>query len=147
MKRREFIKTVGLGASVLTIPGLLASCTKAHKRPNILFIMTDQHTLNAMSATGNPYLKTPAMDSLADNGVMFTNSYCTSPVCGPARSGETEDTFISHLAVATNCGQLKVGSFSRSERMVKWNECLRIERTLGNKAEFVGEKIYSKIFQ
>lgn len=44
-----------------------------------------------------------------------------------ARSGETEDTTISHLSVGLNGGQLKVGSFTRSERMAKWNECLRIE--------------------
>jgi enolase len=43
-----------------------------------------------------------------------------------ARSGETEDVSISHLAVGLGCGQLKVGSFARSERMAKWNECLRI---------------------
>jgi enolase len=55
-----------------------------------------------------------------------------------ARSGETEDAFISHLAVATNAGQLKVGSFARSERMVKWNEILRIRRDLGVRAEFRG---------
>lgn len=57
-----------------------------------------------------------------------------------ARSGETEDAFISHLAVATNAGQLKVGSFSRSERMVKWNEVLRIARSLGDKATFFDAK-------
>jgi enolase len=55
-----------------------------------------------------------------------------------ARSGETEDTFIAHLAVATNAGQLKVGSFSRSERMAKWNELLRIERELGPRARYPG---------
>jgi enolase len=55
-----------------------------------------------------------------------------------ARSGETEDAFISHLAVATNAGQLKVGSFARSERMVKWNEVLRIQRHLGAAARFAG---------
>lgn len=48
-----------------------------------------------------------------------------------ARSGETEDVTISHLATGLGCGQLKVGSFSRSERMTKWNECLRIEELLG----------------
>jgi enolase len=58
-----------------------------------------------------------------------------------ARSGETEDTFIAHLAVATNAGQLKVGSFARSERMAKWNEILRIERYLGSKGRFVGGEI------
>jgi len=55
-----------------------------------------------------------------------------------ARSGETEDAFIAHLAVATNAGQLKVGSFTRSERMVKWNEVLRIERDLGTRGRFAG---------
>ncbi|MBM1634540.1 phosphopyruvate hydratase [Sulfitobacter mediterraneus] len=48
-----------------------------------------------------------------------------------ARSGETEDVSISHLSTGLGCGQLKVGSFTRSERMVKWNECLRIQRDLG----------------
>ena len=60
-----------------------------------------------------------------------------------ARSGETEDAFISHLAVATNAGQLKVGSFSRSERMAKWNEVLRIQRRLGSRARFRGAAIFS----
>lgn len=54
-----------------------------------------------------------------------------------ARSGETEDVSISHLSVGLGCGQLKVGSFTRSERMAKWNECLRIEEILGRDA-FVG---------
>ncbi len=62
-----------------------------------------------------------------------------------ARSGETEDAFISHLAVATNAGQLKVGSFARSERMAKWNEVLRIERRLGDRAKFIGAGIYDSI--
>ena len=50
-----------------------------------------------------------------------------------ARSGETEDVTISHLATGLGCGQLKVGSFARSERMAKWNECLRIEEVLGQR--------------
>lgn len=59
-----------------------------------------------------------------------------------ARSGETEDALISHLAVATNAGQIKVGSFARSERMAKWNELLRIGRCLSdNKAVFAGRTI------
>jgi enolase len=58
-----------------------------------------------------------------------------------ARSGETEDVFIAHLAVATEAGQLKVGSFSRSERMAKWNEVIRIARNLGQRATFAGAGI------
>ena len=57
-----------------------------------------------------------------------------------ARSGETEDTTIVHLAVGWNAGQLKVGSFTRSERMAKWNEALRIEEALGGKARFAGRR-------
>jgi enolase len=55
-----------------------------------------------------------------------------------ARSGETEDVTIAHLAVGWGSGQLKVGSFARSERMAKWNEVLRIEEALGAGARFAG---------
>ena len=55
-----------------------------------------------------------------------------------ARSGETEDVTIVHLAVGWDAGQLKVGSFTRSERMAKWNEGLRIEEALGSAARFAG---------
>jgi enolase 1/2/3 len=54
------------------------------------------------------------------------------------RSGETEDTFIADLAVAVNAGQIKTGSASRSERTAKYNQLLRIEETLGRRAEFPG---------
>ena len=59
-----------------------------------------------------------------------------------ARSGETEDAFISHLAVATDAGQLKVGAFSRGERMAKWNEAIRIQNALGDRARFIGAHIF-----
>ena len=55
-----------------------------------------------------------------------------------ARSGETEDVAIAHLAVGWNAGQLKVGSFARSERLAKWNEVLRIADALGEDARFAG---------
>jgi len=55
-----------------------------------------------------------------------------------ARSGESEDVTIVHLAVGWHAGQLKVGSFARSERMAKWNETLRIEEALGAQARFAG---------
>ena len=54
------------------------------------------------------------------------------------RSGETEDTFIADLAVATNCGQIKTGSASRSDRMAKYNQLIRIEQELGASARYLG---------
>ena len=76
--------------------------------------------------------------------VELTQSAGWNPIIS-ARSGETEDPFISHLAVATNAGQLKVGSFTRGERMAKWNEVLRIERDLGQRARFMGRSILDRV--
>jgi enolase len=61
-----------------------------------------------------------------------------------ARSGETEDTTIVDLAIGWNVGQLKVGSFARGERMVKWNHALRIEEQLGAQARFAGSGVFRK---
>jgi enolase len=56
------------------------------------------------------------------------------------RSGETEDTFIADLAVATGAGQIKTGSASRTDRIAKYNQLLRIEEELGPSARFLGLK-------
>ena len=55
------------------------------------------------------------------------------------RSGETEDSTIADLAVALNCGQIKTGSASRSDRMAKYNQLLRIEEELGDEAFYPGK--------
>lgn len=60
------------------------------------------------------------------------------------RSGETEDTTISHLVTALGTGQIKTGSASRTDRIAKYNELLRIEETLGEKAEYKGKQIFNK---
>jgi enolase len=57
------------------------------------------------------------------------------------RSGETEDTTIADLAVATNCGQIKTGSLARSERNAKYNQLIRIEQTLGAAARYAGRTV------
>ncbi len=60
------------------------------------------------------------------------------------RSGETEDNFIADLAVATNAGQIKTGSMSRSDRIAKYNQLLRIEEELGNKAKYAGSEVFAR---
>jgi len=92
MNRRDFMRLAGLGVLAAGMPqhgwagepesGLAA---KPSKRPNILFIMTDQQHAGMMSCAGNPWLKTPAMDSLAANGMRFERAYCANPVCQPSR--------------------------------------------------------------
>ena len=58
------------------------------------------------------------------------------------RSGETEDATIADLAVATNCGQIKTGSLSRSDRLAKYNQLLRIEEDLGPAARYTGASAF-----
>ena len=60
------------------------------------------------------------------------------------RSGETSDTTIADLAVATNCGQIKTGSLARSDRLAKYNQLLRIEEQLGSMAHYAGREVLPK---
>jgi enolase len=60
------------------------------------------------------------------------------------RSGETEDTFIADLVVATGAGQIKTGSASRTDRIAKYNQLLRIEEELGTSAKFAGRKAFKQ---
>ena len=60
------------------------------------------------------------------------------------RSGETEDTIIADLAVGLSAGQIKTGSLSRTDRVAKYNQLLRIEEILGDKAKFLGIKSLNK---
>lgn len=80
--RRAFLRTAAAATAIGLVPHAQA---RSARHPNVLFLMTDQQTLRAMSAYGNPHLRTPHMDSLAAAGVRFENSYCTTPVCGPSR--------------------------------------------------------------
>ena len=59
------------------------------------------------------------------------------------RSGETEDTTIADIAVAVNAGQIKTGSMSRTDRIAKYNQLLRIEEALGDKARYPGRSLWA----
>ncbi len=76
-----------------------------------------------------------AMEMAANAGYTCMSSH---------RSGETEDTFIADLAVATGCGQIKTGSASRTDRMAKYNQLLRIEQELGSHAKYAGRKAFKQ---
>ena len=61
------------------------------------------------------------------------------------RSGETEDSTIADLAVATNCGQIKTGSLARSDRLAKYNQLIRIEEELGGMARYAGQDVFARL--
>ncbi len=83
--RRQLIRTGVAGLCSLTL-GRRLTAVEGKKRPNVLIITTDQQRVDAISAGGNKWLKTPNIDSLAANGVYFTNSYCPYPLCSPSRA-------------------------------------------------------------
>jgi len=81
--RRNFLKT---GSTALLVAGTLGRAqAKSATKPNILFITTDQQFADVMSCAGSTWVKTPAMDSIAERGVRFTNAYVNYPVCMPER--------------------------------------------------------------
>lgn len=117
--RRQFLKTTALSASALMTGGCLESNKKyPAKKPNIIFILTDQQSASMMSCAGNKYLKTPAMDYIAENGIRFTRAYTTNPVCTPARvslmTGRFPGSFNDDKGrpARENKGAMRIGEIS-----------------------------------
>jgi enolase len=110
----------------VTDPALLAEGV-ARGAGNAILVKLNQ--IGTLSET----LETVAVAQRAAYGVVISH-----------RSGETEDTTIADLAVATNSGQIKTGSLSRSDRLAKYNQLLRIEEALGECARYPGHRIYRK---
>ena len=86
MKRRKFIQTVSTSAAAGLGLNLFGSaCNMKKNKPNILLIHTDQHRINCLGSYGNKDVQTPNIDSIANDGVRFENSFCPYPVCTPSR--------------------------------------------------------------
>lgn len=87
-------------------------------RPNMIYIFTDQQSENMMSCAGNKYLKTPAMDYIAENGIRFKRAYATNPVCSPARVSMMTGRFPGYFnddkgdQVRENAGAMKIPELS-----------------------------------
>lgn len=85
MKRNDFFKYLVLIGCVLLSTICKGQKGLSKERPNIIYIFTDQQSASMLSCAGNQWLKTPAMDYIAENGIRFTRAYTTNPVCSPAR--------------------------------------------------------------
>ncbi len=85
--RREFLKAAACASSVLACPAKVFSAPAAKSKPNILYLMTDQHRADCLGCAGNKIIKTPNLDSIAADGVLFPNAYTSTPSCTPARAG------------------------------------------------------------
>ncbi|MHC4623994.1 MAG: sulfatase family protein [Planctomycetota bacterium] len=90
MNRREFLKTSGLTLGLLALKGCATNDTNPSgghgERPNILFIMSDDHAVQAMSCYGSKINKTPNLDRIGNEGMRFDNCFCTNSICTPSRA-------------------------------------------------------------
>lgn len=89
---------MAIGAALLP----LALGAQIMEKPNVILIMTDQQTAGAMSCAGNPYLRTPAMDALASDGIMFTGAYSPFPLSGPCRASLLTGCYPSVIGALEN---------------------------------------------
>ena len=101
LNRREFLAVTTLVA-VSARRARATAVPVGRTRPNILFIMTDQQFAGAMSCAGNPDLKTPAMDHLAQHGTRFEKAYCSNPLCVPSRTVMMTGRMPHETGIATN---------------------------------------------
>jgi len=86
MTRRSLLKATAYVSSVLAYPVSVLSASATKAKPNILYLMTDQHRADCLGCAGNRTIKTPNLDSLTADGVRFSNAYTSTPSCTPARA-------------------------------------------------------------
>lgn len=94
------------GLCIFSFQCIAVSSYAQEGKPNIVLIMTDQQTASAMSCAGNPYVQTPGMDMLAQDGVRFNRSYVTYPLSGPSRASLITGRMPVELGVKDNGGKL-----------------------------------------
>jgi len=120
LSRRELLAAGAVGATAV-ISGTKSQtkgtpAVHTNRKPNILFIITDQQGLNTISSLGCRNVRTPAMDDLAENGVSFTESYCTNPLCSPSRSS----LFTSRMPSETGVIYNGIGVIPSIPNMGQW---------------------------
>ena len=106
LTRRDALKGIGIAsaASLLNLgfSDILSAATSGGKRPNIIFILSDDHRWDHMGCMGHPFLKTPAMDRLAAEGVLFENAFVTTSLCSPSRASFLTGTYAHTHGVKNN---------------------------------------------
>ena len=140
MNRRVFNKLVASVGAGVTFDGFAwaANSSAKNKKPNILFIITDQQHAKMMSCAGNKCLKTPAMDSLARDGMRFEKAYCSNPVCVPSRTSMATGVMSCRLGAHDNRAGMRIEQLPET---VDRNSLGKIMKRAGY-ATFYGGKVH-----
>ncbi len=106
MSRRESLKLIGSAAAIAGLSGMGMPADlfarEQRKKPNIIFILTDDHRWDCMGVMGHPFLKTPNMDRIAQEGVLFENAFVTTSLCSPSRASFLTGQYASVHGVQNN---------------------------------------------
>jgi arylsulfatase A-like enzyme len=102
--RRDAIKKIGATAALagLGLPALAEASGETRGKPNILFILTDDHRWDAFSCAGHPFIKTPNLDRIAQEGIRFENAFVTTSLCSPSRASFLTGQYAHAHGVVTN---------------------------------------------
>ncbi len=137
MKRREFLKGVGVGAAALAAQRQAGGDEKPAKRPNIVFLLTDDQRWDTMGCAGNKIIKTPNMDDMAGKGVMFTNAFVTTSICCTSRA----NIFTGQYALRHGKRSFR-SSFTKAELARTYPQLLR---QAGYRIGFIGKYGLAKL--
>lgn len=100
--RREFLARAGAAGVGLMALGAAPLLAEEKKRPNIVFIVSDDHRWDVMSCMGHPFMKTPNMDRLAKEGARFANAFVTTSLCSPSRACFLTSKYVHNHGIANN---------------------------------------------
>ena len=102
INRRQFLAATAAGASAAIVGCRTAPWGGASRRPNVVFIITDDQRWDAMGCAGHPYLKTPNIDRIAHEGVRFANAFVTDSLCSPSRASFLSGVYAHTHGVRNN---------------------------------------------
>lgn len=104
MRRREFIRSVGIATAATAASGSVLAAPRVPGRPNIVFIIADDLGRSDLGCYGSQTIQTPNLDRMAREGMLFTQAYSGAAVCAPARSTLMTGYHLGHTSVRANSG-------------------------------------------
>lgn len=129
--RRAALKLLGGGAFGLSLPSWFGGCTAtpleraSRQRPNVVFIMTDDHAQGALSAYGNTILKTPNLDRIGKEGLRFTEAFVTNSLCVPSRATYLTGQYSHVHGIVTNGAESGFTGEPKLRNAETWPNLLR----------------------
>ena len=125
MDRRSVLQGLGGSAAALALSGCVTPAQTRKARPNIVFIMTDDHAQSALSSYGNTILKTPNLDRIGEGGVRFTEAFVTNSLCLPSRATYLTGLYSHRHGLMTNGEESGFMNEPRLNNVATWPNLLR----------------------